>query len=172
MDIGIRTGGILLIAVMCAGMGFAAAAHTAGRTASLRTILSFLHLFTVELRCSMGHTETLIRSVSRMMDPPPCFTESCVSACEEGKSLPEAWSEAVEIHKKELCLEQGELAAARELGNLLGRYDRQGQTDALEAASQRFEEMYHNAVREEKQKAPLYRTLGMLGGAAVVILLW
>jgi len=32
--------------------------------------------------------------------------------------------------------------------------------------------MYHNAVREEKQKAPLYRTLGMLGGAAVVVLLW
>jgi len=167
----VRYIGIVLIALTFGGIGAVAAARVGKRCSSLSNILSFLKMFKVELRCSMSETELLVYSAAETMEQPPCFVEDFRLFAAEGESLPNAWRSAVMKRRQELCLKRNEMDAVLQLGGIFGSYDAAGQTAAIDAAEIRLEEMYSSAQKECAQKVRLYRTLGMLGGAAAAIIL-
>ena len=163
--------GIVLVALALAGSGIAAAARVKKRCISLGSIISFLKIFKVELEFAMSETGLLVRSAAKIMESPPCFIESFGELAKESENLPEAWRSAVLRHKLDLCLKQNELDAVLQLGGILGNYDAERQMSAISAAEIRLSEMYSAAHSECEQKARLFRTLGMLTGAAAAIIL-
>ena len=165
-----RYAGAILIMAACALSGFIAAGRTAKRVSSLGGIIAFLKLYVVELGCSMSCTDELIRSTAGISGA-PCFVERYGRLSDEGMSLPEAWKRAVAESRDRMCLEREETRIIAELGEIFGRYDVQGQIRAIESRTAQLETLLSRADRCREQKTPVYRTLGVLAGAAAAIVI-
>lgn len=79
------------------------------------------------------------------------------------------WNEAV-MKSDILCKEEKEILVS--MGNMLGTSDISGQISALELHRKRLERVFSKAVREYEQKGRMYRSLGVLAGAAAGIMLF
>lgn len=83
----------------------------------------------------------------------------------------EAWRLAIEKNKEAMPLEESDWAVISEFGEMLGKSDIQNQESVLELAKENIEILEKEAREAVKTKGKLYRNMGALSGAAVVILL-
>jgi len=97
------------------------------------------------------------------------FLKDCRESMQSGKSFPQSWKGAVYAQSRAFGREETELVAS--LGDVLGRADLESQLGALSCAIRLLEERTSSARARAGQHGGLYRTMGMLCGAAVVILL-
>ncbi len=165
-----RYAGALLIMAACALAGFIAAGKTAKRAAALGGAIAFLRLYAVELGSSLSPTGELIRSTAEISGA-HSFAVSYAKLEASGVSLPEAWKRAVWDCRERLCLEKRDARLIAGLGDILGRYDAQGQIQAIAACIAQLDALREQAERLREQKAPVYRTLGVLAGAAAAIVI-
>lgn len=82
-----------------------------------------------------------------------------------------AWRIAIDKNKELLTLEASDWNVISEFGEMLGKSDRQNQESILELAKENLEKLETEARESVKTKGKLYRNMGVLSGAAVVILL-
>lgn len=87
-------------------------------------------------------------------------------------TVSEAWCSLLEELKKELYLQQEDMDILRRFGDQLGSSDREGQVRFIRLTLQqlREEEQKARAVREKYEK--MYRSLGLLVGIALAIILF
>lgn len=69
------------------------------------------------------------------------------------------------------CLKAEERNILSELGRNIGKSNTEGETAVLALAQTRLESVLESASEEKKRKGRLYRTLGIMLGAAVGIML-
>ena len=83
----------------------------------------------------------------------------------------EAWSDSLEQLKEKLHLKPEELEILRRFGNQLGSSDKEGQVKFIKLTLMQLheEELKARAIREKYEK--MYRSLGLLGGIALAIIL-
>lgn len=82
-----------------------------------------------------------------------------------------AWKDAVMKNKEHLPLDEHDWAVLSDFGEMMGKSDRQNQESVLEMEKQKITALEKKAREAMDTKGKLYRNLGALGGAAVVILL-
>lgn len=86
-------------------------------------------------------------------------------------TVSEAWSLCLEKVKPELCFEQEDFYILRRFGSQLGKSDKEGQVRFIRLTMLQLQEEEKKArvIREKNDK--MYRSLGLLGGLALTILL-
>ncbi|NLO93504.1 MAG: hypothetical protein GX389_04530 [Clostridiaceae bacterium] len=83
----------------------------------------------------------------------------------------EAWRLAIDKNKESMPLEESDWTVISEFGEMLGKSDIQNQESVLDLARENIEILEREARETAKINGKLYRNMGVLSGAAVVILL-
>ena len=82
-----------------------------------------------------------------------------------------AWKEAIMKNKEKLPLEETDWEDLSDFGEMLGKSDRQNQESVLNMEKEKLAVLEKKAREAMETKGKLYRNMGALSGAAVVILL-
>jgi stage III sporulation protein AB len=98
------------------------------------------------------------------------YPTRCRALIREGKSFPESWRQAVGESAKILGAEEAEILAA--LADVLGCADLESQLAAIAYTRELLQGKLEEARTREKTYGKLYRTLGVLSGVAIVIVLF
>ena len=98
------------------------------------------------------------------------FLPACSSRCEAGEPFPDAWRSALEESAGKMHLSQEECALLLAFGGRLGATDLEGQLAHCALHFKEVNRMLEEARAQERVKGRLYRSLSMLGCAAVIIL--
>ncbi|MDD2955215.1 MAG: stage III sporulation protein AA [Oscillospiraceae bacterium] len=99
-------------------------------------------------------------------------TREDAEAVRQGVPFPQAWVQAVEKEEKRLALSPQDTGCLRQWGDFLGAADLESQLEQLRLARAVLERQREEAWERQNSLGRLYGTLGVLGGAFAVILLW
>ena len=97
------------------------------------------------------------------------FLRRCRELLLEGNPMEQAWRTALSEDEKALGKEEAQLLAG--LADVLGRTDLESQLDALAGARELLAARCASLREDAGKRGSLYRTMGVLCGAAFVILL-
>lgn len=142
------------------------AAKLSRRVSELESALSLTGMLASTLRYTMAPMEALVKRISAMGDMPD-FVRVCTKCCEQGEAFPQAWEKA--LRQTPTSLDSDDQRALFHLGEVLGATDLEGALSELDYAEFLLKQRYEEAKARKKQLGGLYQTLGVLAGAAIVI---
>lgn len=158
-----------MIAGVCAVYGFIKADGLKKRRDFLESFISSLSVIETEIEfaaCTLeeifdrlGDTKSLCRFYGY------CRSETAALG------IKRAWENAVSSVSDKVCLSPYDEHAVRTLGGELGRSDTRGQKKAIARTRELLRERYKEAEVEYSRGARMYRSCGLLMGAAVVLIL-
>ena len=166
----LRLAGALMVAGGMSTLGFLAAGGLGRRVRTLRALAGALELMERELSFRLPPMPELLESLAKRAPPP---ADRLFARCRAGladlgeRSLGELWREAL----AEFPLKGDEPLLLEGLGEVLGRYDGEGQRSALREARSALEGMLEEAQAERVRLGRVYQVTGTAAGAALAILL-
>ena len=97
------------------------------------------------------------------------FWKNTIMGLNKNLSIEEAWENS--IRTTEMYLEQDDLSILIDMGKLLGKTDVDGQVSNLEVASTFIDAQIEKAEQSKQKNSKLYKTLGVVTGLAIIIIL-
>ena len=167
----IRLMGAVLIAFSAAWLGLSAAGELGRRVRGLANLAVGLELLERELwERGSPLPEVLAQLAQRTEEPASTLLARSAAACSQLEEEPfaKAWRRLVE--GLEGMTPSGR-AALLPLGEVLGRYEAQGQREAIAQARAALERERARAEEEKLRMGRVYQALGLSGGGFLVILL-
>jgi len=168
----IRILGALLVIGGAAAVGFSAVRGLNKRVRTLRAFLAALELMERELSFRLTPMPELLDELSvRMPEPVRTFFTTCRAGLETlgERDLGQLWR--VGLEDAQLGLQREELALLEELGDVLGRFDSEGQQAALTRVRTQLEHCLCGAQENRAKQSKMYGALGLSAGALLVIML-
>ena len=166
-----RLMGAVLVAFGSACLGLGAAADLGRRVRRLEAVSAGLELLERELWERGSPLPELLDQLAQRTSEPACtLFAQCAAACGrlDREPFPDAWRRLVT--ELEGLTPEGR-AALLPLGEVLGRYEAQGQREAIAQARAALERERERAEGEKLRMGRVYQALGLSGGAFLVILL-
>lgn len=168
----LRLLGAVLLTGGAGALGFGAAARLNRHVRTLRLLTEALERMERELSFRLTSIPELFTLLASHLAPPvgPFFARCRDSLCHLGdERLEDLWRSA--LADSDLDLEGEERQVLETLGGILGRYDGEGQTQALALARAQLEQCLEAAVAERARMGKVYGALGLAAGAFLVIVL-
>lgn len=97
------------------------------------------------------------------------FWNNVIRELNNNLGIENAWENA--IKKTETSLNKEDLNILHDMGKMLGKTDVDGQVSNLEIASSFIETQIQKAEVEKQKNSKLYKTLGVVTGLAIIIIL-
>ena len=97
------------------------------------------------------------------------FLKTCSVAMLEGETFSASWQAALDEYSHMLGKE--EVAILADLGGVLGQSNLENQLNAITLVRQRLDVRIHEVREKVVTQGKLYRSMGILGGAAAAIIL-
>ena len=167
----IKIMGQILVVAAAAYVGASASERLKRRTLLLEKCQSFLTFTATMIRYSHATVGEIMESASRQEEFKELgFPAGCHALLEEGFPFPEAWQHSLDCCKG-LCLDSGDRSLLAELGGSLGTSDVEGQLETIRLFETRLSLRLDGARELQKTKGKLYRSLGVLSGLGLVVLL-
>ena len=141
--------------------GFLFARRLAVRRRFFREFSAFLTALKTALRYRNEDIFTLVNQSGELFH----VAQSC-----GGQPFEAAWKGAIADFPKRWCLNAGDMALLRDFGAGLGKTDLEGQAAHIEWYMSACEKRRQEADGDVRQKARLYKTLGMFAGVSAAIL--
>ena len=88
------------------------------------------------------------------------------------KKFEESWNEAISEQRFFLNLKNEDITLMKNLGNVLGKTDIEGQMSEINQFLLLLKEQIKNAEEEKNKNAKMYKSLGTIIGLAIVIILF
>lgn len=164
--------GAVLLTAGAAVIGFSASAQLGRRVTALRAMIAALELAERELAFRLTPMPELLSELSRRAQPPVNgFFSHCLADLDQlgEQSLGELWDAALVLCPMDLAAE--DRTALSELGQVLGRYDGDGQREAIALTRAVLEHNLSAAEADRDGRGRLYGALGLTAGGFFVILL-
>lgn len=169
MRTALKLAGMALIFVCTTSIGMAMARSLERRVRELMTGISVVLGLSSELSYSLAPpSEAVARLEERESLSEAAYLPACTQLCRQGLPFPQAWRRAVEENRGMLA--PGDVAVLSGLSDTLGQCDISGQLARLEQAKKQLQLQLDGARERSMTHAKLYRTMGMLSGAFLVIL--
>ncbi|CAM4232282.1 stage III sporulation protein SpoIIIAB [Paenibacillus tarimensis] len=170
----ISTLGMVLIMFAGTMFGFQQAARYTDRTAQLRQLIHALQRLETEI--GYGQTplpEALERSAGHIPGPVPELFRNAASrlVSENGLSFRECWEGTLEAGWGRTAMRQSEKSSLSRLGAALGISDREDQLKHLRLAMLQIQTEEETAREEQARYSKMWKSLGVLAAALVVILI-
>lgn len=167
--------GYLLILAACFGLSEQAVVKLKDRRGALRKLLAWLSYFRGKILFENAAMEEALRESAEQAGSEfsPFFC-AVASELEErsGRSLREIWEEQCERRKKTFPLGLEELSDLERFGSQLGEMDVKVQERAILRYEKELSAALIRAEEELNRKERLYRSLGVLAGCFIIILIW
>ena len=164
--------GAVLLAGGAAALGFSAAAQLERRVRALRELVSAVEVMERELTFRLTPMPELLSALAeRTREPVSRFFACCLDGMKELGEFPLSalWENALAEVPMDLGAEEREVLRA--LGGVLGRYDGEGQREALELTRVQLSQCLERAAEDRTRLGRVYGALGLTAGAFLVILL-
>lgn len=167
--------GAFIIFISGVLIGFQRAAQYGDRPKHIRQWIQALHRLETEI--NYGFTplaEALRRTSEAIADPTSTLLAHAADKlqCNDGKSTAICWREAVEEGWDHTAMKAAEREMILQLGTTLGISDRSDQMKHIQLAIHQLQTEEMLAKEEQQRYEKMWRTLGALGGALVVILMY
>ncbi len=159
--------GCMLLITVCAWGGSCAAANLKKKSLHLRLLIQMVTDMINRLRYDLPTVTELISHLHKQScyaDLP--FLRDCLQA-EPTDPFSHRWAQAV------ICRHypEEEQAVLLQIGEILGSTDVEGQCNALLLCRSHLEALLHPAEEKQHSHSTLYRSMGVLSGLFLVILL-
>ncbi|MCL6449721.1 MAG: stage III sporulation protein AB [Acetobacteraceae bacterium] len=166
--------GAALVLVASAWFGQMVASNYAARPREIAALAAGLQFLETEIVYGSTPLPAALGRVGREVEGPAGAPFRRAAELLEGGGAPsaaEAWRQALEECWKETAMDRADLEAVAALGPTLGASDRADQSRHLRSAVERLKRREQVASDERARNEGMWRYLGILGGAAVVLLL-
>lgn len=171
----LRIMGICLIAAGCVGLGFQKSRDITARCRELELLLHMLMVLKGEIRYgNAALCEALENTADKLPGIYRRFLQGTAVQMKknENRSFGEIFRECAEEFLGSLHLEREEREFFYSLGDHLGYLDREMQMKQLEIYEMELARRLERLRMELPEKTKLYRNLGILGGAALAVMMW
>lgn len=157
------------IFLSCSLIGILTSRKYTNRVNELKEFKNALNLFKTKIRYTYEPIPEIFSEISENISP--CVSTVFKQAAGKMDVLAagEAWNLALKIDN--LNINEEDRNALKNLSKLLGKTDLQGQLSQIEMTSDFLDEQILKAERERNKNEKMYRTLGMILGMAIVIIL-
>ncbi len=169
----LRLVGAILVAGGATAVGLAAAGMLKTRVDVLSSLVLALDTIHTEITFRLTPLPELMRLLEKQTSPPANeLFINCTKHMDElgQKTFSSIWITAVE-ESAALGLTRDEKQILEELGVFLGRYDAESQVKAIAYTRHRLQRVLDGALDDRQKQGKLYKMLGVITGAAVVIIL-
>lgn len=165
--------GAVLILVATSWAGFEAARHLTERPRQLRQLKVALQ--SLEAEIMYGHTPLAdaTKNISKQLEKPlSWFFESFANKLEKASlTVREAWHESLDDVWKNTAYKTAELEIMKQFGETLGQHDRYTQQKHIQLALTHLEREELDARDKQHRYERMVKSLGVLSGLLLVILL-
>ena len=164
--------GALMLLCGCTGIGLLQVKHMDKRIRTLQSIVCALEVMEQELSFRIPLLqEMLTAAVQVTKGSTKMFFTSCKNELNKGFNKPfcEIWSQMA--HEQLSALRERDFDPILALGGVLGRYDSEGQLQAIARTRKALEQEYLNAATERSNKGKVYRVVSTTAGVFLLILL-
>lgn len=159
--------GCLLLLIMCSGAGIYAANQLQAHTQRLQLLVQLIHDMMQELRYTLPTVDMLITHLQAQ----PCYHMLEIFAAYDHtnplQSVPDRFTASIDASN----YTQAEKNILRQVAQTLGSTDLEGQLSALTLCKSRMESLLTETTQKQHAQGNLYRSMGVLCGLFLVILL-
>lgn len=139
------------------------------REKELKEFKKALNMFKTKIKFTYEPIQEIFNQISKNIDSNVGHVFKIASNNMRDYSADEAWRMALDI--RILNIETEDLNILKDFSKLLGKTDIQGQISQIDLTNVFLDEQIQKATRERMKNEKLYRTLGMIAGLAIVIVL-
>jgi stage III sporulation protein AB len=171
----LKLAGAVLIIAASTLFGFAKASQYAKRPRQIRQLIHALERLETEMVYGFTPLAEALLRIAGQLEPP--LSAMFRRAAEPlsgptGKTAAECWQEAVEASWRQTALSSNEREILSQMGYTLGNSDRQDQAKHLRLAVSLLAAEEQSAWEDQRRYEKMWRGLGVLAGAFVVILMY
>lgn len=165
--------GCAIITLCASKIGFDEAGKYTKRVKEIREFQMALVSLKGEISfCRTPLSEALVKTGQRLKTSvAEIFTSAGVNLKSGVKSAKEVWDGALYATQNKLSLKNDEMYVLSSFGGLLGISDAAGQLDNIELTTAKLIMCEKQALEDEKRLSKLYRSMGVIGGIFLSILL-
>jgi stage III sporulation protein AB len=165
--------GAILILLTTTWAGFEAARMLHERPRQLRQLKAALQALEAEIMYAHTPLSEAALHISRQISLPLSkLFEQFAAKLQVGEtSVHQAWEESLQDVWKATALKQGELEIMKQFGETLGQYDRLTQQKQIALALAHLEREEEDALERQARYEKMAKSLGVLTGLLLVILL-
>lgn len=168
MAVVIKVFGMCLMMACTVSIGLSMAYALKKRVEELETALAVVTALENEITCTLSPPDQAVfRLESRESLEAAAFLPACASLCRQGFPFPQAWRNAVKDQKGALSDEDVDILSS--LADTLGQYELDSQRSQLYAARAHLKLQLDSAREKCSGYARLYRTMGVLTGAFLIV---
>lgn len=159
----------ILIFLTCSAIGILKAQTYSQRVIELKDFKTGLNMFKTKIKFTYEPIPDIFRQISEKINSNTGEVFRVATQNMKRVSAGEAWNMA--ISNSTLNIENEDKNVLRGLSNLLGQTDIKGQLNQIELTSNFLDEQISKAIMQKEKNEKLYRSLGMIVGVAIVIVL-
>lgn len=165
--------GSFLVVLAAGSVGFGFAAAVRAQAVQLQRLIAALEYMKSEIAFRLTPLPELFRLLGSAQDEPVgSFFARCASELlhEPGAGIQTVFHHALRQTQK-LALPQSARRTLLELSVSLGKFDAQGQINALSLASERLRQQLATLEAGRKERCRSYETIGICAGLALAVIL-
>lgn len=169
-----KIAGSVIVILSCTFLGFVLSTDCRRRPRQLRELQSMLQMFENQINYLSDVIAEAFERISRIGCSDTCiFFSRTVEILKEKKtvSASQAWEEAVRQNIKKTSLNREDEEVLIAFGKILGSSDLEGQIKNIRLTLGQLKLQEGKAEESRNRNENMYRSLGILGGIAVVIVL-
>lgn len=165
--------GSLIVLIASSLLGFSHAKTYAKRPVELKVLQSLLQIFENEISFLSNVLEDAFLKVNKCSDSNvAAFFEGAAANLNEGFCADEAWEKAVKDNIRKTNLNKEDESIIISFGKMLGSSDLEGQIKNIHLTVNLLKIQEQKAEELKAKNESMYKNLGILGGVAIIILLF
>jgi len=167
--------GAIALVASCTALGFYYAAKEGFRVQDLQEIKKALMILSSEIEHLRAPLPIACANIAKRIKEPisGIFAQfSKLLSENEGETAYRLWSQALEDHKKPAYLATEDWDVLEGFGKTLGYLDKQMQQSAITVTVDYINEKTASLQAHSDKNRRMYRSLGVIGGLLLVVLLW
>lgn len=169
----LKIAGSIIVILSCTFLGFILSVDCRRRPRQLRELQSMLQMFENQISYL---SDVIVEAFDRITRVGSCetriFFSRTIEILKEGShSASQAWEQAVKQGIKKTSLNKEDEGVLLGFGQILGSSDLEGQIKNIRLTLGHLKLQEEKAEDSRKKNEGMYRSLGILGGIAVVIVL-
>ncbi len=167
--IGIKIIIYTFIFLSCSFIGILISRKYVNRVNELKEFKNALNIFKTKIRYTYEPIPEIFMQISKSVNPNISNVFSQAANKMEILAAGEAWNIALKM--EDLNINEEDKNALNNLSKLLGKTDLEGQLNQIEMTSDFLDEQIKKAEKEKNKNEKMYRTLGMILGMTIVVIL-
>lgn len=160
---------LIMVFLIATYIGILSANRYKNRVVDLKEMQSALNMLETKIKFTYSPLPDIFEEISEHVNPNISHVFRMASIKMDNMNATQAWEQAIDISYTNLNKE--DINTIKGLGKLLGKTDVEGQVSEIELVKKFLETQIDKAESECNKNEKLYRTLGIVSGMGIVIIL-